>query len=524
MCGVTVDIEALPVAAFVISAPEGSVLRTNRLAGELPGGEPGSVGRPFETLAGDDDGRSAIRDALARACDRSDQPGPVEVVVRAVGDPARWLQLRFAAAGDDVVVVAEDVTEHRRVFRVLRESLQTVALVGDQGERLWGPVGREHPEDRPAEVPGSSMDRVHPEDQARVVEAWSRVHDEPGRREQVRCRLRAVDLGERWGEVIIELANHGSIPEIGGLLVSIREGAVAEEVSSIGHTGAAYLSVAEAAPVGIVLTGPKGFPIYFNHAMQQILPGVGAGGAERDWLGRADPGVVDELRSWFEDLVEALGSGSRTVRFDAESAHPRWLLITVAPRRAGESDHVGFVVTLQDVTSEVEVRHQLERAQERLVRLATHDPLTGLANRTLLEQWLDERRDQGDSAVEHAVVYLDLDGFKRVNDELGHHAGDQILVATADRLRALCPADGLAVRLGGDEFLLVAPATGDVSLRLASIATAALDEPVVVDGRSLRAGASVGVAGWRPGEPFDGALRRADAAMYDQKLRRRSTT
>jgi diguanylate cyclase len=150
--------------------------------------------------------------------------------------------------------------------------------------------------------------------------------------------------------------------------------------------------------------------------------------------------------------------------------------------------------------------------QEELRHQATHDALTGLANRALF----DERLDASTGAA--AVLLVDLDDFKVINDTYGHHAGDAVLVAVADRLSRCVPASATAARLGGDEFAVLLPgADAAAARRLADRFTALLAEPVYVDGQPLRAGASVGVAARAGADPGVTLLRDADGAMYAAK-------
>ncbi len=151
---------------------------------------------------------------------------------------------------------------------------------------------------------------------------------------------------------------------------------------------------------------------------------------------------------------------------------------------------------------------------------ALHDPLTGLPNRLLLldrmQRQLDPRR--GDDAVA-TVFYLDLDGFKDVNDSVGHAAGDDVLVDVARRLREFCRVEDTVARLGGDEFVMVIP-TDDRRLAKARADTvlAALSSPYHYNGRSLAIGVSIGIA-MAPEHGLDVAalLHKADAALYAAK-------
>jgi diguanylate cyclase (GGDEF)-like protein len=156
--------------------------------------------------------------------------------------------------------------------------------------------------------------------------------------------------------------------------------------------------------------------------------------------------------------------------------------------------------------------------QQRLRHEATHDHLTGLANRALLDEQAQRfRHEPSPPARRSAVLLLDLDEFKAVNDELGHHVGDQLLVAVADRLRGCVRPGDTVARLGGDEFVvLLADTTTAGAVATARRILDALREPLQVDGHALSACASIGIAAG-PSEEFDALLRDADAAMYQAK-------
>ncbi|EXG82714.1 GGDEF domain-containing protein [Cryptosporangium arvum] len=159
------------------------------------------------------------------------------------------------------------------------------------------------------------------------------------------------------------------------------------------------------------------------------------------------------------------------------------------------------------------VREQ-ERSQAQLAYQAHHDPLTGLANRTVLHDRL------GETGEPVAVLYLDLDGFKEVNDRLGHEAGDAVLQAVATRLSAAVRQTDLVSRLGGDEFVLLCPgATEADAIELAERVLSDVAEPVPYRGELLHVGVSIGIAS--RSDAADSApvalLRSADSAMYDAK-------
>lgn len=160
------------------------------------------------------------------------------------------------------------------------------------------------------------------------------------------------------------------------------------------------------------------------------------------------------------------------------------------------------------------VREQ-ERAQALLAQQARRDPLTGLANRSVLRDRLARAVPAPDDPV--AVLYLDLDGFKEINDQHGHEAGDSVLRAIADRLSAAVREQDLVARLGGDEFVLLLPGvSGDEAARLAERLLKDVAWPVAFEGQQLVVGASIGIAA-RNEVGQEALLRDADAAMYQAK-------
>ncbi len=167
----------------------------------------------------------------------------------------------------------------------------------------------------------------------------------------------------------------------------------------------------------------------------------------------------------------------------------------------------------------------LERSRQELHHLATHDPLTGLPNRAALMAHFARRERRGTGSRE-AAIYLDLDGFKRINDTHGHAAGDLVLTAVAEAVRAAAPS-GLVARVGGDEFVIVPRETDPAALEALArrLAEATRQVAVDVDGHELRVGASVGLAFAEDGETGDphALLRRADEAMYGAKRAQAAT-
>jgi diguanylate cyclase (GGDEF)-like protein len=187
---------------------------------------------------------------------------------------------------------------------------------------------------------------------------------------------------------------------------------------------------------------------------------------------------------------------------------------------------VALAVLVPIATTVFATRRYRDAMQVRseLARLSLRDGLTGLPNRLYLSEWLEKelhRTRRSDTRV--AVLFVDLDRFKLVNDTHGHEVGDALLLALAGRLRSCADGeDDRVVRYAGDEFIVIthdAPMRPNTSVRLARRILAALDEPFAIGTESLRVSASVGIAVSDGDESPDDLLRRADAAMYDAKGR-----
>ena len=227
----------------------------------------------------------------------------------------------------------------------------------------------------------------------------------------------------------------------------------------------------------------------------------------------------DDLGSVLHEVRRFLAAGPHqepTTRIECRfrSGDGQWLNVeSTVNRHEG-----GLILNSRDVTERVRLQAQLQHNAE-------HDPLTDLPNRVLFTRRvglaLSGRRttDRGT-----AVLFIDLDGFKAVNDTIGHQAGDELLVQAARRLREAVRQSDTPARLGGDEFaaLVVGDGTPGAAreqhiYELADRLRAALSQPYTVDGRDVRVGASIGAAFAEPGLTAGELLRNADLAMYRAK-------
>ncbi len=243
-------------------------------------------------------------------------------------------------------------------------------------------------------------------------------------------------------------------------------------------------------------------------------------------------------RSWFDVAVPedgreaALAVFARTIDGSSLEAHEREHPVVT---RSGETRWISWSARVVATTTGAEMVIAGEDitarrvAQEHVRHMAYHDGLTGLANRTKLEEHVAlalARALELDRSA--AVLYIDLDHFKVVNDTLGHAAGDELLRQVATRLAGCCRASDLLARHGGDEFmLLLADIDGDAAAtarRVANDVLATLQMPFTLEGHEFAIAASVGIATF----PADGSdlaqlLRRADGALYDAKRGGRGT-
>jgi diguanylate cyclase (GGDEF)-like protein/PAS domain S-box-containing protein len=239
-----------------------------------------------------------------------------------------------------------------------------------------------------------------------------------------------------------------------------------------------------------------------------------------DWFALTAPAdEVDARRSEFESRLACgdapAGSESSLALRGGDERIVTWNT-TVLRDDLGSA--TGMLVSSEDVTAR-------RRAEERVAYLAYHDPLTGLANRAAFEQRLERTLADADAAgAAVALYFLDVDGFKRINDELGHAAGDGLLREIATRLGDAIRGDDLVVRQGGDEFLVLSRMARDgLDARVENLLArvmAAFDAPFVFDGRELPISLSVGVAVY-PDHAADAEalVRRADDEMYRAKRR-----
>ena len=259
--------------------------------------------------------------------------------------------------------------------------------------------------------------------------------------------------------------------------------------------------------------------MYLSPRFQEILglQDTELGNTLEVWLDRVHPDDVDSVRL---EIRRHLEGATDFFRHEHRIRHRNGEYVWFLSQGLAVRDSAGRPTRMAGSLTDIGDRKQ---AEERLRHDAQYDSLTGLHNRAWLNdrlQWMLNRA-RGEGRYTLAVLFLDLDRFKVVNDTLGHEGGDALLVAVADRLRETVCANDSLVRLGGDEFVaLMDEGEGRLATDLAGRFVAALDRPFLLGDQEIQTGVSVGIA--RAGPPYRTAeeiLRDADIAMYQAKAR-----
>lgn len=191
---------------------------------------------------------------------------------------------------------------------------------------------------------------------------------------------------------------------------------------------------------------------------------------------------------------------------------PVWLSMVLVKDTNGQTRH--YICVANDIS-------EFKYAEQRIYYLAHFDVLTDLPNRAMLREWMTSALSQAHyNHEEMAVLFVDVDHFKNVNDTLGHHSGDLVLAAMAKRLKTSVSSTDLVARMGGDEFVLVLPNTGvDGAVDAAQRIAASLIEPLTIDQHRINVTISIGIGIYpHDGQTMDVLVKNADAALYHAKM------
>lgn len=294
--------------------------------------------------------------------------------------------------------------------------------------------------------------------------------------------------------------------------------------TSLGDNLFIYQQILDAIPDTAAILDARAVIVAVNQAWRDFA--VANGGAADFGVGVDYRGVCSRAAAAGEpdaahtlDLLNAVQSSESPLEefeYDCSSLHAtRWFMTRVTPVPGTAMTLVTHVNITSQKLAEASVREMAEQ-----------DMLTGLANRVGLQAGVAHaERDGVHHPAATGVVYIDLDGFKAVNDTHGHALGDELLQVVAHRLRSATKQHELVARLGGDEFAVVAwDITPEELAALADRLTASVSRPMSLRGVTVTAGASAGTAMRRPGTSISEALEAADAAMYSVKRAAGATT
>jgi diguanylate cyclase (GGDEF)-like protein/PAS domain S-box-containing protein len=379
-----------------------------------------------------------------------------------------------------------------------------LTYVNAHGQQLWGRTE--------AELLGRGwLGAVHPEDRNALDRAWIaalaagcdyeheyRVVRPNGSTCMVHAR--AASLRDEAGRVL------GSV----GTVEDVTERRQAAHL--LAESERRFRTVVESVDHGLLITDREDRILYAN-ARAEAITGYPAG----ELVGRVGVEVLvpEEQRAAFHVRMANRLRGE-TERYELalvrRDGTQVWTENSGVPFRDGSGEIVGTIGVITDITA----RRALEAE---LTRQAFEDSLTGLANRVRLRARIEHALTHAEAGHQPAVLLVDLDDFKHINDSLGHAAGDQLLAVVAERLLDATRGSDTVARLGGDEFavLLGGVCGAEEATLVAGRVTRALQTPFSLDGREVRVGASVGIALAAVGDTSDHLLRNADLALYQAK-------
>jgi diguanylate cyclase (GGDEF)-like protein/PAS domain S-box-containing protein len=352
---------------------------------------------------------------------------------------------------------------------------------------------------RPAELVGQTIaSLLHPSALVDIVSDWMAILANPKEARVIRRPFVRADGTEIWFEASFLREDE----HILAVLIDITDRLARER--EMGQLTEQLSLLADAMPTALVRCDVGGTVLFHNNRWAELTDRRETGSRLHDIVADADSAKLDAA---LKEAFSVAPTERHSVEVRGSDAGAFWA-VTLQPVGEPAADRI-IMASVADATDTVRLRRE-----------ARHDGLTGLLNRSAIEECVVAAVADGWSSGT-LVVFVDLDRFKVVNDTFGHDAGDAVLRAVATRLRATVrPADDIG-RFGGDEFVIVcrdlAPGAED---ELVTRLAAALDEPVDVVGGQWHPHASVGCSRAQPGDDLATVMRRADLAMFEAKRAR----
>jgi diguanylate cyclase (GGDEF)-like protein/PAS domain S-box-containing protein len=492
--------------------------------------------RPFEIFLErvHPDDRQRFLDSSARALDGHASPVEMRVVLP---DGAERIfhsrgEVSFDADRRPVRMFGtlQDITERKAFQAALsltdmryREA-QRIAQIGNwewdlvTNKSWWSDELYRILEEDPAAYEASFENfvrKVHPDDRHILEHDRNNIAPDSAAYEPTTLRLALADGREKVVEQIIEVrtTEHGQPVAVVGTIHDVTQRRTLER--QLRESESRYASTVELAAVGIAHVDADGRFLWTNGKLREMLGYPGDELAARTVWQISHPDdvhVTDDDRGRLRTgEISSLTAEKRYLKRDGEVI---WVRITSAVRRSPEGAALYDVSIVEDITDR-------KLAEDRVQYLATHDELTGLPNRAVFGELLDHALD---GAARHArqcaLLFIDLDRFKIVNDSLGHEAGDLLLKEMARRLGGCMRRSDVLARLGGDEFVVLLEELVD-PVHAADIAKKVLSSvlaPVAIMGHECRVTASIGIALF-PADAADAQtlMKNADMAMYVAK-------
>lgn len=291
---------------------------------------------------------------------------------------------------------------------------------------------------------------------------------------------------------------------------------LAENAKHLNEAVQILIKAVEQSPVSVIITDTRGIIQYVNPKFTQLM-----GYSPEEAIGKTPRIIKGNFlsREFYQEMWQTILAGNEwhgVFHNRTKSGSLVWEVASISPIRNESGAITHFVGVKEDIT-------ELKRLQEEMEHMARHDQLTGLPNRFLFNDRLAQALVLAKRRrTSFAVLYMDLDGFKAVNDTHGHEVGDALLVATAKRLGECIRESDTLARMGGDEFtsLLLDIQDGENASRRAQSMIDALSKPFKLGPVECSIGVSIGIALFpRDGATSDALLSAADTAMYDVKHR-----